>query len=140
MFWFGWCCIENDHNFERNEDRATVFLKWTDFRNNIKRFFIAYFKHKWQRERSWQDKQDWKIFQSYRLRNEWRSLKISWIKIHSLHQGNLTRKFFGIEQNWSWRLLSATWTFTWRHHAAWKKGETNSKPCNAVRKVARHQR
>ena len=28
-----WCCIENYHNFERNEDRATVFLKWTDFSN-----------------------------------------------------------------------------------------------------------
>ena len=27
-----WCCIENYHNFERNEYRATVFLKWTDFR------------------------------------------------------------------------------------------------------------
>ena len=26
-----WCCIENDYNFERNEDRATVFLKWADF-------------------------------------------------------------------------------------------------------------
>ena len=24
--------IENDHNFERTEDRATVFLKWTDFK------------------------------------------------------------------------------------------------------------
>ena len=23
--------IENDHNFEKNEDRATVFLKWKDF-------------------------------------------------------------------------------------------------------------
>ena len=23
--------IENDHNFEQNEDRVTVFLKWTDF-------------------------------------------------------------------------------------------------------------
>ena len=22
-----WCYIENDHNFERNDDRATVFLK-----------------------------------------------------------------------------------------------------------------
>ena len=27
-----WCCIENDYNFERNEDRATVFLKRTDFK------------------------------------------------------------------------------------------------------------
>ena len=28
-----WCNIniENDNNFERNEDRTTVFLKWTDF-------------------------------------------------------------------------------------------------------------
>ena len=24
--------VENDHNFEQNEDRATVILKWTDFR------------------------------------------------------------------------------------------------------------
>ena len=32
MFWFSWCCIENDNDFERNEDRATEFLKWTDFR------------------------------------------------------------------------------------------------------------
>ena len=31
MFWFSWCCIENDHNFERNEDCVTFFLKWTDF-------------------------------------------------------------------------------------------------------------
>ena len=23
--------VENDHNFEQNEDRATVILKWTDF-------------------------------------------------------------------------------------------------------------
>ena len=33
--WFcfdvSWCCIENDHNFKRNEDYATVFLKWTGF-------------------------------------------------------------------------------------------------------------
>ena len=27
----GWCIIENDNNFERTEDRATVFLKWMDF-------------------------------------------------------------------------------------------------------------
>ena len=28
--------VEKYHNFERNEDRATVFLKWTDFsRDNI---------------------------------------------------------------------------------------------------------
>ena len=26
-----WCCIEKYHNFERNEDRTTVILKWTDF-------------------------------------------------------------------------------------------------------------
>ena len=26
-----WCIIENDHNFERTEDRATVIWKWTDF-------------------------------------------------------------------------------------------------------------
>ena len=24
--------VENDHNFEQNEDRATVILKWTDFK------------------------------------------------------------------------------------------------------------
>ena len=29
-------CIENDHNFERNEDRATVFLKLTDFKNTLR--------------------------------------------------------------------------------------------------------
>ena len=30
-----WLCFDfmkNYHNFERNEDRATVFLKWKDFR------------------------------------------------------------------------------------------------------------
>ena len=32
---FSWCCIENDTDFERNEDRATGFLKWTDFNLNI---------------------------------------------------------------------------------------------------------
>ena len=26
-----WSYIEKYHNFKRNEDRATVFLKWTDF-------------------------------------------------------------------------------------------------------------
>ena len=26
-----WCIIENDHSFEQNEDRVTVFLKWTGF-------------------------------------------------------------------------------------------------------------
>ena len=26
-----WCCIENDNDFEKNEDRATGLLKWTDF-------------------------------------------------------------------------------------------------------------
>ena len=26
-----WCCIEKYHNFEINEECATVFLKWTDF-------------------------------------------------------------------------------------------------------------
>ena len=26
-----WCYIDNDHNFERNEDLANVFLKWKDF-------------------------------------------------------------------------------------------------------------
>ena len=30
-----WCCIEKYHNFERNEDCATVFLKWMDFRSEI---------------------------------------------------------------------------------------------------------
>ena len=31
-----WLCFdsaENDNDFERNEDRATVFLKWTDFKS-----------------------------------------------------------------------------------------------------------
>ena len=26
--------VENDHNFEQTEDRATVILKWTDFSSN----------------------------------------------------------------------------------------------------------
>ena len=30
-----WCIIENDHNFEKTEDRATVFIKWMDFRSKI---------------------------------------------------------------------------------------------------------
>ena len=34
-----WCIIENDHNFERSEDRATLFLKWTDLNTNIKKIF-----------------------------------------------------------------------------------------------------
>ena len=29
------CCIEKYHNFERNEDCATVFLKWTDFSKDM---------------------------------------------------------------------------------------------------------
>ena len=41
-------CIENDHNFERNEDRATVFLKWTDFKTQVQNFvgfiFVAILK------------------------------------------------------------------------------------------------
>ena len=37
MFWFSWCCNENDNDFERNEDRATVFLKWMDFRCSLKK-------------------------------------------------------------------------------------------------------
>ena len=28
-------CIEKYHNFERNEDRAIVFLKWTDFTQKV---------------------------------------------------------------------------------------------------------
>ena len=28
FFDVSWCCIEKYHNFERNEDRAIVFLKW----------------------------------------------------------------------------------------------------------------
>ena len=31
-------CIENDHNSERTEDRATVFLKWTDFGYHLRIF------------------------------------------------------------------------------------------------------
>ena len=30
---FALISVENDHNFEQNEDRATVILKWTDFRS-----------------------------------------------------------------------------------------------------------
>ena len=31
------------HNFERNENRATVFLKWTDFRDHVeKQNIISY--------------------------------------------------------------------------------------------------
>ena len=29
--------IENDHNFDRTEDRPTVFLKWTDFSFSIQK-------------------------------------------------------------------------------------------------------
>ena len=36
LFWFSWCIIENDHISEWIEDRATVFLKWTDFRYIIR--------------------------------------------------------------------------------------------------------
>ena len=32
-------CIENDHNFERNEDRANFLLKWTDFRKPPLHFY-----------------------------------------------------------------------------------------------------
>ena len=32
FFDFSWCIIENDHNFERTEDRATEVKKQTDFR------------------------------------------------------------------------------------------------------------
>ena len=32
------CCIEKYHNFDRNEDYATVFLKWTDFRRIITKY------------------------------------------------------------------------------------------------------
>ena len=34
--------VENDHNFEQNEDRATVILKWTDFNINIFSNFSSY--------------------------------------------------------------------------------------------------
>ena len=34
-FDFTWSCIEKYHNLERNEDNATVFLKWTDFKRLI---------------------------------------------------------------------------------------------------------
>ena len=37
LFWFhnfSICCIENGHNFERNEGCATVFLRWRDFGNH----------------------------------------------------------------------------------------------------------
>ena len=39
-----WCYIENDHNFERNEDCATVFLKRTDF-NKMFQNSIPYTHH-----------------------------------------------------------------------------------------------
>ena len=32
FFYFSWCYIENAKNFKRTEDRATVFLKWANFR------------------------------------------------------------------------------------------------------------
>ena len=38
-----WLCFdfsEKYHNFERNEDRATVFLKWTDFSHFILKFIF----------------------------------------------------------------------------------------------------
>ena len=35
LFWFSWCNIENDHNFEWTEDRANGFLKWIDFTSKI---------------------------------------------------------------------------------------------------------
>ena len=34
-----WCYIENYHNFERNEDRETVFLKWTNFSCSLQNAF-----------------------------------------------------------------------------------------------------
>ena len=45
-----WCDIEgshieNVHNFERNEDRAAVFLKWTDFSRNCVR--LNYVQQNW---------------------------------------------------------------------------------------------
>ena len=35
-FDFRWCIIENHHDFDRTEDRTTVFLEWTDFNFDIK--------------------------------------------------------------------------------------------------------
>ena len=35
------CYIENDNNFERNEDCATVFLKWTVFNSVSKKTSIV---------------------------------------------------------------------------------------------------
>ena len=42
-----WCYIENYHNFERNEDHATVFLKWMDFSLSGQKFF-AHFLEEWK--------------------------------------------------------------------------------------------
>ena len=39
---FRWLCFDfskNDNTFERNEDCATVFLKWTDFRKDFVKIF-----------------------------------------------------------------------------------------------------
>ena len=33
--------VENDHNFEQNEDHATVILKWMDF-SNYTIYYIYY--------------------------------------------------------------------------------------------------
>ena len=41
LFRFSWSIIETDHIFEWNEDRTTVFLKWTDFR-----YIYAFYKTK----------------------------------------------------------------------------------------------
>ena len=38
---FCWLCFDfskNDNAFERNEDRVTGFLKWTNFRKNLRNF------------------------------------------------------------------------------------------------------
>ena len=43
LFYFqykiSWCYSENYHNFERNEDRETVFLKWTNFSCSLQNAF-----------------------------------------------------------------------------------------------------
>ena len=36
---------KEDHKFERNEDRATVFLKWTDFKNLLQKYFHLLWIH-----------------------------------------------------------------------------------------------
>ena len=38
--YFGLISVENDHNFEQNGDRATVILKWTDFKQETSKTIL----------------------------------------------------------------------------------------------------